>query len=41
MTLEQSLYADMLDCFLHGTKKEFLAAERRYYRFINRGRKRK
>lgn len=33
-TLETSLWADMLDCFLHGTKKEYQRAEGRYRRFM-------
>ncbi len=32
--LERDLYADMIDCFLHGSKEEYEAAERRYYRLI-------
>lgn len=40
MTLEASLYADMLDNFLHGTKKDYLMAERRYSRYLRARRRR-
>lgn len=34
MTLEQSLWADVLDNFVHGNKRDYLAAQRRYDRFM-------
>lgn len=34
MTLETALFADMKDAFLHGTRKQFKLAQRRYYRYL-------